>query len=179
MERLFIGVDETNHGRDPEIVVAVFSPFNSDAKPKTVYQRERIEIEELQKRFQSGDRQYLAVEIPKNKGNKTEGNYLTLALPSLVSRYLEENEPGEKITLGLSLDGEFLHGTILSLCARLNRFKNIEICSDKCKCFPKSRVNEYSYPPILDLADSLAHHIFRERRFSEKLRQEGKLFVYS
>ena len=160
-KRLYVGLDETNHGRYPEIIVAVSSFVEADANAPKLYGRHRMNEGELMRYLanEGRDFRYLKAErgdIPKGKHQLVE------AAPYLVEQLLRAlHKRGERInSIELLLDGDMrakelneLHNKLFELRVK-RRVKTI--CIDH---YPKSSKREYPYPKILIAADSVAHFL--------------------
>ncbi len=174
--RLYIGLDESNHGRYPEFIVAVSSSLKSDAALRTITGRERMSDEEIVKFLENEQRRYRSTkiergQIPRNKHQLVEAG------PDLVEKLLKENEKeyGRIDYLDILLDGDMrlqetyrLHEMLLALRVRTT----MGICVE---CYPKKERGEYQYPRLLAAADSLAHAFFREHYFLQTIMAEERM----
>lgn len=172
--RLYIGLDETNHGRYPEIIVAVSSFIEADANAPRLYGRHRMNEGELMRYLanEGRDFRYLKAEkgdIPREKHQLVE------AAPLLIEQLVKAlQKRGERISgIDVILDGEVrtkdlneLHNNLFGL--RVKR-KIRTVCIEP---YPKSERYPYRYPRILVAADSVAHFL---RKGLENICAEQKL----
>jgi hypothetical protein len=174
--RLYVGLDESNHGRYPEFIVGVSSFLKSDAVLRTINGRERMRDEEIVRFLENEQRRYRGVraekgQIPRNKHQLVEAGIY------LVEKLLRENEKeyGRVDRLDIFLDGDIrlheidrLHEMLLGLKVRAA----MGICIE---CYPKKERGEYEYPRLLVAADSLVHALFREHSFLKRLKAEERM----
>lgn len=174
-ETIYIGIDESNHGRYPEIVVAVSSIAYSDSVPVQLTKRERMSEEELI-RFLKNDKRDYRYRVIKEDDMKSSKNSLLLAIPFLVNSLIcsQKNRSG---SLEILIDGEVnLNDAqkIRTMCGEVHRFYNSShIHFEMAKGYPKSK-GKYKYPKLLVAADSLAHYIFRDESFRERINSKHK-----
>jgi hypothetical protein len=174
--RLYVGLDESNHGRYPEFIVAVSSIMKSDAVLKTITGRERMSDEEIVRFLENEQRRYRGVraergQIPRNKHQLVEAG------PYLVEKLLRENEKeyGRIYHLEIFLDGDIMSREIDRLHKMLLELRVRESMGICIECCPKKESGGYEYPRLLAAADSIAHALFREHSFLHRLRAEERM----
>ena len=81
---LYIGLDESNHGGNPEICVAIFSTLQKDSRPRT------LDFKRKDYNLLSGvdKRDYRFLMLFKNQIKESE-NKLAIVAPSLIIPYLK------------------------------------------------------------------------------------------
>ena len=173
---LYVGLDESNHGRYPEFIVAVSSFLKSDAFLRTMTGRERMSDEEIVKFLENEQRKYRSIraergQIPRNKHQLVEAG------PYLVDRLLRESEKeyGRIDRLEIFLDGDIRSQEMYRLHEMLLGLRVRETMGIYIECCPKKERGEYQYPRLLAAADSLAHALFRGHSFLDRLKAEERM----
>ena len=174
--RLYVGLDETNHGRYPEIIVAVSSLIKSDAKPLQMKGRERLNVEELIRFLANEQRGFRYLAAKKGEIERTR-HQLVVAAPYLVEHMIREMQRklGRIDCLEILLDGDIKSGDIDELQDNLLDIKTMKkIRIANIEHYPKSEKVAYDYPKLLVATDSLAHYLFRKHSFIEKIGAEQR-----
>jgi len=195
-KRLYVGLDESNHGRDPEIIVAVFSQIEGDAAKSRI--RKRIikkgqsrsgndyRMGEIQaKRFIAHERRDLRyASVPRELLERDDRDInlspIIRVAPCLIGDYLDELSSG--VQLNILIDGDVRSLEIDRLGTSLSRVvsskKNHKHSIGGISYYPKSKNGSFVYPKILVAADSFAHYIFRQESFRRKMEEQEKEVVY-
>ena len=180
--RLYIGLDESNHGRFPEIIVAVSSFVASDASSVVTSKKERMKLKVLWKFLQNDNRDFRYTQVKRGTPKRNK-NYLIQTAPLLIGKILENclknNEPVD--ALSILIDGHMRDKDFDDIDEGLDEVQDrmgIQIGSISYKPYPKGG-KRYNYNRILTAADSLAHSIFRNKYFEERTRaQEKEITLY-
>jgi len=173
---LYIGLDESNHGRWPEIIVSVSSLNKTDVNVSKIDRRERMNEEEITRFFNNQRRNWAYTKA--ERGQLTKGkNPLVEAAPYLVDKLLStKREYASVDSIDLLFDGELKFGDSDELVYRIRRMKRARrIIAMSYECYPKSTKGAYNYPRILVTADSLAHLLFRKHSFIEKIGADSRM----
>ena len=169
---LYIGLDESNHGGNPEICVAIFSTLQKDSRPRT------LDFKRKDYNLLSGvdKRDYRFLMLFKNQIKESE-NKLAIVAPSLIIPYLkskglenkgdkeEENDKFKEIRI-------FLDGRLNRLDANfikkgLEDYADNVVCRGLIKHKRGRRKITYQQPLIIAYADVLAHHLFFKNSLGE------------
>jgi len=156
---LYIGLDESNHGGDPEICTAVFSTFPNDAKFDTYkYGKKydsllsRLNTPELDYNFLTLYRN----QIPENK------NKLAISAPSLIIPYLEKI-PFQFHEIKTLFDGRIKIEDKNLIINKLNPYAKKITCKGFIKYKEgKGKNITYNQPKIIPIADTLANHLYNQ-----------------
>jgi len=173
---LYIGLDESNHGRYPEIIVAVSSLIRTDASTSKMNKRERMGEEELIRFLKNEQRFFFYVKASEWQLTKGE-HQLVEAAPSLVNSLISAKKGYANIdSIELLFDGELRLGDSDELFYRIRRMKYIRrIPRISYEAFPKSRKERYDYPKILIAADSLAHLLYSKHSFIDRIGANNRM----
>ncbi|MEM4259362.1 MAG: hypothetical protein QXS38_01190 [Candidatus Pacearchaeota archaeon] len=168
---LYIGIDESNHGRSPEIIVAVSSTIYSDASPVKTSEKVRIDEGSLMRFFSNKERDFRYTSIKREKDSAIDLEYIACCLiEKLVAR--EKKEEVDVLEILIDGEGKVSGGEeIVKLMRDYGRRRSIN--SIRIKYYPKKGFS-YKYPRMLFLADSLAHYLFRHESFRNKADAERK-----
>jgi len=167
MVLVHLGLDESNHGRNPEVIAGVFSTRDSDVKLEYRKSRKKVNKEGLMRYFLSGFRSWKILAMPQHLIEE-HTHPLAQALPIFLNRYLLSNQ--ENFSLDILLDGEIQGLGRLRINLK-EHFPNIEIL--RLRCFRKG--NDHTLPyessKIIRVADALAsrayYKLFRGKNFKE------------
>ena len=150
----YLGIDESNHGRYPEIFVGVHSTIAKD-KRKGEFPKIRRKIRSIEKEISDNGqkRDYRFVSIPEEFSD-----YLTrdqLALVAMSELIIFYDIPSN--VNGVTLDTVLIDGN--RSCSEVDKLKEIIYPhTPKINCIPKG---DKLYR-IVNLADLAAHALFRE-----------------
>lgn len=177
--RLSIGLDESNHGRYPETLVAVSSCIPGDITDRTDLREKRMNSEEVQRFIRNG-RDYVFMNISLEQMPEGYEFALIRFAPVLIERLLVSPRPNTKpiFTLdNIMLDGYFEDNEIKRIIGEMKAIKerlglNVET---NYRIFPKK--GRYKYNRLLMAADSLAHSLFKYEKFRARARFEGREIV--
>lgn len=175
--KLYIGLDESNHGRYPEIIVAVSSLIKSDSVISRISGRERMTEDELTKFLRNEQRNYRYISAKKGELTRNR-NPLVESAPSLIDELLKEtersaSEPIEGIEI--IFDGEVRSFEMYDLSNKLTKMRRMkEFPSAGLEFYPKSKKEAYDYPKLLIAADTLANLLFRRQSFIERIGAEER-----
>lgn len=166
---LYVGIDESNHGRYPEIVAAVASPIASDARTLKMSHAKRIMKKELKRLLEHPYREFCWTSIEERQIKKTE-NPLVVAAPCLLAPLIDGKDFSR---LEIFLDGELRQDEGLKLGLELIDILKLE--EVKVNNLVK-RHGGFNYTQLLIMADGLAYYAFRQkpRKLIEGLGIEGK-----
>lgn len=154
-KKLVMGVDESNHGRFPEIFVAVFSRLEKDI----------LEKKFIKKRGNSnplkslGNRSYSFLQASKADYDRIPNKEF---IGTIITSLFHEKKPNSFSNLELYIDGSRSPSQIIY---------TRDLLSETCE-IPKDLISINHGPKydqkyfIVNLADSIANHIFRH--FSAK-----------
>jgi len=169
---LYVGFDESNHGKFPEIIVAVSSLIYSDISTKRMRGRDRMSKDEFFRFLKNPQRSYNHTIV--NEGRLDHGkNPLIEAAPKLLNTLIQEQRYQGISSIDLIFDGEIRTNETGGLFKSIHLYLSPEI-SVSYVCYPKSKKVAYAYPKILVAADSVAHFLFREYSFMEKIGAEKR-----
>jgi len=166
-----LALDESNHGRDPEIFVGVFSIHPSDVTVKKTKGRRRMSQADLHDFFLRRGRFFTALSAPNSFLQKNRSP-LMQALPHIV-KYCPQYSEG--IELDLQFDGE-----VRDISRSFSVIKQEDMKVVGARHFPKSKSEDFDYTPLLEVADSLAN--YTKRTYKDKpseisfIRAGGVLF---
>ena len=173
---LYIGLDESNHGRWPEIIVAVSSLNKTDVNVSKIDRKERISEDGITRFFNNRRRSWAGTKA--EKGQLTNGkNPLVEAAPYLIDELLSTKKEYANVdSIDMLFDGELKFRDSDELVYRIRRMKGVKrIISMSYECYPKSTKEAYNYPRILVTADSLAHLLFREHSLAKKIGADSRM----
>lgn len=153
---LYVGIDESNHGRYPETIAAIFSSFYRDIQPhisliKPTLQKKRTH-QSLFGKFSKREFTFIQLnqdDLKKAPKKDLKGLILSSLIFPLIPFYEEH--------ISIYIDGE------ISFQLAQN---TKEIISEICN-IPHQKISLRYGPqydqiyPIVNLADELAHYIFR------------------
>jgi len=167
---LYIGIDESNHGRYPEICVAVFSGLREDCRPyRFPIPRDYTLLSKLDSKKR--DYRFLILTKPQIRESRSK---TALIAPSLINPYLEENNFDE---VRILVDGKFYRENIKTLVKGLKTSSRV-LCrgfvNRKKKIKGKKGIKSYVQPFIIGLADITASELYsrvtlRELHKNERL----------
>ncbi len=153
---LYVGVDESNHGRFPEYFVATFSDIISDVA-KGYFKKERDNHNQLLRKLNQRDYSFLLLN-KSDLGNSPKRNAGKFKLIDKITASLIRGAPLEKFDrLEIMIDGDFSKD-------KLNYVG--DAVSDLCS-IEKSRIIIEAGPQfdekylLVNLADEMAHYLFR------------------
>ena len=150
----YLGIDESNHGRYPEIFVGVYSTITKD-KRKSEFSKIRRKIRSIKKEISDNGlkRDYRFVSIPEEYSE-----YLTrdqLALVAMSELIVFHDIPSN--VCGSTLDTVLIDGN--RACSEVDKIKEIIYPhKPKINCVPKG---DKLYR-VVNLADLTANALFRE-----------------
>jgi hypothetical protein len=158
MVKIFTGIDESNHGRFPEVYAMVFSQIPQDILP---YEQE---IPKLRKKFKqksqfkiftSNSRDYSFLLVNQTDYQTIPKKFWT---GTILASLLGENWGNSQKSLEVYIDGE------INSSQKLNSKSIIEeICNlEKNQITINSGPNFDRIYPIVNLADQLAYQIYRK-----------------
>jgi hypothetical protein len=174
-QTLYVGLDESNHGRYPEIIVAISSLIPEDASISKMQVRNRMSEEEIIKFLSNEQRNY--VYIAARERELDTSNPIVEAAPYLVDKLVREAQKKNNNidSIVIKLDGELRREDITQLSENLFDLRAIrKISSADIHAYPKSKVVMYDYPTILIAADTLANLLFRKHSFTERINAEDR-----
>lgn len=162
---LYIALDESNHGRLPEILVAVSSTIRSDAVPMETSRKDRMEGAALARFLRNRERDFRYHDMTES----VRGNPLVTFAPEIVVGLLK-SEKREFDFVDLLFDGELRNRDVRKISSELNPvIKKYGLNRVSIRHYPKSKHKKYEYPRILVAADSLAHYLFRQEEFRARI----------
>jgi len=173
---LHIALDESNHGRYPEIIVAVCSFVKNDADLRRISGRERMTEEELTRYLRDERRDYCYASAKKGQIERNR-NQLVEAAPDLIDELLRRMKKRHEVvdSLDIMLDGEGRLKEIGEFYEGLQRMKllrRLDVAG--LQYYPKSSTGEYAYSRILIAADTLANLLFRRQSFIDNIGAEER-----
>ena len=145
MEKAYLGIDESNHGKFPEIFVAVCSNYKKDIKRKNEEDmlpkhRKDLNLENiLKKRF------FRHLLMPKNLGHKYDDREIKIIAFSTLINYFNDLEL-------VIIDGKGKDSTIREI-------ENLLIFDNKPTIIFEPKGDRYY--PIVNVADYVAHKLFK------------------
>ena len=161
--KVCVAFDESNHGRDPEIVVAVWSQIPSDYSEIQVRGRlKHLECDVLKKTLRNEKRGFRFIVL---RGDAVKGNgHLLRSTPYLIPGVLNQiHREGHTIDkLELQIDGDLREidsFRIKEAVEDLNEMSQTSL--ESIKGYKKNKNQVYTYSHLLRTADSLAHSLFR------------------
>ena len=171
MRTLYIGLDESNHGRTPEIIVAVASLIQSDASEVLTKCKKRMREKELRQFLTHPQRDYRFTKMSEESKVVGYGQFVSCG-PLLINELLEKTENIDR--LEIMIDGDVKKRDMSEIGKRVSATrKSREIGEFGIMPYPKytylAQASGYKYPLLLIAADSLAHYIFRREEFMEKI----------
>lgn len=148
---LYVGIDESNHGRFPEIFVAVFSQFPTDTSNNFKLSKRRSKISPMKCLEKRAYTFLVALEgdYQRIPSRQLIGVVTSSLVYSSFTNYLDH--------LKIFLDGEKTPG---------ERTFTRDLVSEVCD-FDRNRVLVFSGArfdqtfPLVNLADSVAYHLFK------------------
>jgi hypothetical protein len=177
LHNILIGLDESNHGRKKEIVVAIFSHIVGDGRTIYVPKRVRYSEANIKKFLCTKDRDLRFLMLNQDELMEGENHLLISTLP-LVKDYfshMPEKDLDEwDYTLEIFLDGEDVKSVALGGLIRQISREIPNVVSASAHYYPKGSKG-FKYVPILEIADGAAHLLFRNNEFRQKMDNEGKL----
>lgn len=164
--RIYIGIDESNHGRFPEYFVSVFSGLEIDVI-KGNFGKIRTNSSSVQEINKSQIRDYSFLLVTKSDyGRISQNEFIGIVVASLISGFVSSDLE----SIGIFLDGEHLQPRKTYL-----RDSVSEICE-----VPKSLVSltcgkglDKKYK-VVNMADDIAHYLFRKCT-AEMLSKDSKI----
>lgn len=150
MESLYVGYDESNHSRYPEVSVAVFSTFESDVR-RDSFEKIRSH-EKLFQRLTKRDYSFLLLyeEHYLQFKKKTFGKVLSSLLkPKITTSNLE--------ILDIFVDGEWPKEIISYSKDLISDILEME----RARVHIKTGARLDKKYPLVNIADELAHYLFR------------------
>ena len=149
----YLGIDESNHGRYPEIFVGVYSTITKDKK-KNEFSKIRRNIRSIDKEIsQNGlERDYMFISIPEEYSEYLNRDQLALvAISELIVYHDIPSNVG-----GTTLDMVLVDGN--RSCSEVDKIKEIiHPHSPKINCIPKGD----KFYRIVNFADLAAHALFK------------------
>lgn len=144
---LYVGIDESNHGRVPEIYTAVFSEFPSDVNPCYSLEKQRQNHQKLWAKLKRRDYSFLFVE--KRDRYRFDKDLLGVVVASLV---VGSQTADRQIKIFVDALEKQKINRLRSMVAELTgiekKFLLIESGNDEVL-------------PLVNYADELAHFLFR------------------
>jgi hypothetical protein len=163
---LYTGLDESNHGKEPEICVAIFSTKQEDLAYRQFQLRNR-EFRKLQS-LSSPYRDFRFL-ILNEKHILEKRNRLSIVSSSLIIPYLNEQEHFDEIDM--YIDGSIFSQDKRTVIRGLKGYTeeiNIQGIKNNKKKLKKGKINEtYTQPFIIGLADLMANNLFRRHTLEE------------
>jgi glutaredoxin-related protein len=160
-KRGYLGIDESNHGRYPEIFVAVFSTNPADIKKRW----------NLEKKRNKGNifsllngREFKHIRVTKDYGNFLDVNDISLIVFSEFIKFFKDN-----LELVI-IDGEMKKGSNIEKLERILYPNPIP----KIKVIPKA---DTKYE-IVNVADRIANLLYRHYYHFKNVRDSRKYFEY-
>lgn len=162
MKKLYIGIDESGGmSREMYVYVAVFSYLERDVVERLTTQKKTLATSELEEIFKDEERDFIYT--TSRKGSPKS---LPDIVPGLIKSFRKtRNLQNDTIALEIFIDGNIGTYTI-PLEINMRALENVDLL--RLQGFPKgkNRYNEskepcYLYPPILEMAHSLAYQIER------------------
>lgn len=162
MERLYVGIDESRKSsKERYMYVAVFSCLERDVVERLTTQKKTLATSELEEIFKDEERDF--IHTTSRKGSPKS---LPDIVPRLIHQFIETRKlQNDTITVEIFIDGNIGTYTI-PLEINMGALENVDLL--RLQGFPKgkNRYNEskepcYLYPPILEMAHSLAYQIAR------------------
>ncbi|MFA5258964.1 MAG: hypothetical protein WC979_03540 [Candidatus Pacearchaeota archaeon] len=157
---LYVALDESNHGRFPEVCVAIFSIIPEDAYKHEFFSKGDLH---LLCQLPSANRDYRFLFLDEHQLKPSQSN-LTLVAPSLILPYLQSLTGGFDV-MNIYLDGRLnkperdhldhsfeRHVSKVHARGFIKRWKRAD-----CDC---SR--SYIQPYLLGVADAKAHSLYEE-----------------
>jgi hypothetical protein len=156
VEKVYIGVDESNHGKYPEYFAAVFSPFESDVTARKMKkQREKCKHQNLLSML-ARERDYSFLRLEKPDDEKLGKDKLGIVIASLISDCVEDYEiRGNYTEYAIFVDGIIDNKSIGRARSIVSDLTEIE------KQFLIIKPSSDERIPIVNYADELAHFFFR------------------
>lgn len=153
---LYVGVDESNHGRFPEYFAAIFSKFKQDTLRGEFVKKESIN--RLFERLKKRDSTFLLLEESHYEGKNPKRNAGKFTLiDKVVGSLMKGTDMTEYERIKILIDGEFT-------VSKQNYIR--DSVSDTCN-LDSSRLTIHCGPQfdekylLVNMADELAHYLFR------------------
>ena len=165
---LYVGLDETNHGGNPELCMAVFSTLQRDSRPRTLeFKRKNYDL-----LLGANKRDYRFLILFRNQIKESENKLALVAhsliIPYLKSKKLEEDDDNNHFKeIRVLLDGRLNSSDATSVKKRLENYADNVICRGLIKHKRGGRKITYQQPLIIAYADILAHHLYFKNSLGE------------
>ena len=181
MARLSVFLDESNHGRRDEVIVALFSYLDEDKHLLYLSKKRRITSSQIKKLLNNPGRDLRFLTLNQSDLNEGE-NSLIISAPALIKSQFEKSLLRIKEETVYSLD-LFLDGgdtKSINFGGLMNKIKNSvpSIKTASAHYYPKTNKGLYEYVPGLEYADSAAHLLFREKTLREHMENEGRRVTF-
>ncbi len=159
---MYVGIDESNHGRFPEIFVAVFSTFDSDIEERS-FKKSRRNHKNLMRRLGRRSYSFLLYSSSDRKLFRERESYKEVGaiVASLISPEILEQED-EKI-LDIYIDGEHQHRTLVYCRDIVSNVLDIDKECVEVSCGPS--LDEKLR--IVNIADEIAHWLYRKQPLND------------
>lgn len=162
---LYVGIDESNHARFPEIYVSVMSNFCEDISRQKLSKKRRDHgnlFARLNKRRYS----FLLFDEPMFKAfNKTNGIKERRFLATIIPNLLDKEKLMEYGNTDIYIDGEMPSLTQKYLRDAISEFCGVE----KRKLSVIAGAHFDQIYPVVNMADEMAHYLFRHKSMEELL----------
>lgn len=155
LKMVWVGMDESNHGRFPEIYVAVYSDYASDGKEtKGLTKKSKGNIETILKR-----REFRYILFSREHGNLIcDKNRFLIAACEFIN-YFNEEKQNKDITF--ILDGEYR-------ASRIRDIKELLETKEKPKIILEPKA-DLKYP-VVNKADLIARILHRKYATAKRIR---------
>jgi hypothetical protein len=158
--RTYLALDESNHGRDPEVIAGFFSFIDDDATVHLRRGQKRMEERDLIEFSKNPRRSWRIAAIPRDQ-LKRRFSPLVQALPCIVKDFVGLGSV-LPIDLDVQFDGELRNRDMVGVLEGLKECSGIRVVGVRsyAKCC-RSR-SDYPYTRLLEAADALANRVFRK-----------------
>ena len=159
MVLVHLAVDESNHGRDPEVVVGVFSTKDRDVCIKEKSGRDKLNEKRVDEFLRDKSRYMVSVAYPLSIAKEGDLLPVVKAIPLMIREYLGNGHI--PVSFNILIDGDVKNGSLDELKHDISQFENVDI--DKISYFPKKDRSEgrYGYNDLLEMADWLARDVYQ------------------
>lgn len=160
---LYVGVDDSNNGKYPEILVAVFSTIEEDLFLKNFSRHRDFG---LLSRFQSPNRDYRFTILGKEQIPPKDK--ISLVLPNLILPYLEQKEHFDKMIISIDgkLDKVDKNKLKQNLSDKVGYINSMGFIKSMQTSKENKKIKFYRQPFIVGLADVKANELFSQHSLS-------------
>jgi len=155
-KKIFVGIDESNHGKYPEYFAAVFSCFESDIKKRKMEkQRDKNEHQSLLSML-SRERDFAFLRVDSCEEEKLQKNKIGIVVASLIYDFTRHSKNEEPSNYLVFVDGHLTKHAIDNARRIVTDITSLN--ENSIEIIPEND----DEIPILNYADEIAHFFFRQ-----------------